>query len=275
MYDAIRVRVTDLAAALPGLEPRILSGHFGPTLEAAAAHHFAAWRRRFEDHLLDLGGAAPQGCSYGSAISATLSDIADATRRAGASGERDPLNDFEVGFSAWFDPTDAGYFLINPFSEQHGMRADLVAGLGGQDWSYWDNTDPDENVPDGEWAARKASWDALAWDANALVWRWDAPPAICLAVMYGQVTVDRVAQILLDEHGVRLGYSGLEDAVAALKGPRSAPITAERAAVLRGRAGQFGEALEVLGGPGNLLRLAEVARRIERDEPWRALAEED
>lgn len=269
IFGAARVRVADLSTVIATLGDTIADGSFGPTLERAVACHYTSWRRKWEDTQMRMGRTAPQGHEHGTAMFVALNDIAGVTRRLEIGGRRDPLYDFEVGFSAWIDPADPEWMLVHPFSEQDGMRADLAAAIGGQDWSYWNNTEGPGGVPEEEWKARAASWEAVG-GRLPMVWRWDAPERIWGAVQSGHVDAARVAQILFDRAGRRLGLESVEDAVAAFTGRRDKPLTDARRRVLEARSEQMLLAAAEVD-PGDLMTLALVALAVDNDEPWRPL----
>ena len=61
-----------------------------------------------------------------------------------------------------FFPTsdDHSRTLILAFGNDANSTKSLLATLHAQDYSYWDNADPDEDVPPGEWRARLKDWEA-------------------------------------------------------------------------------------------------------------------
>lgn len=80
-------------------------------------------------------------------------------------GLRNPLVDTQ--FDLLFIPLP-GYCIGICYTEHSEWFDFWLAIPGVRDWSYWNNTDPDENVSAEEWASRKKDWDSLGFHVPAM-----------------------------------------------------------------------------------------------------------
>lgn len=71
---------------------------------------------------------------------------------------RFPGMDIDCGFVAHPDGT---YFNIWPTGEFSLIEGFDYTKCGARDWSYWNNSDPDEDVTPQEWGRRAASWNRV------------------------------------------------------------------------------------------------------------------
>ncbi len=77
-----------------------------------------------------------------------------------AGHRREPLIDCDAELSLWIRPT-GGRVLGMVQEERLGVRDVLIALPGFEDYAYWNNTDPDENVSSRAWRARGRAWDEV------------------------------------------------------------------------------------------------------------------
>jgi hypothetical protein len=70
---------------------------------------------------------------------------------------RDPICDVDCGYNVF---TDGGNLVIVPWGEYY-LYSNFQEESKGvwRDWAYWNNTDPDEDVPAREWNARRRFWE--------------------------------------------------------------------------------------------------------------------
>lgn len=100
-------------------------------------------------------------------VSVAWSEIRDGQREIWRSGYRDPEVDFQCELSVLRDPSDLDgprYGLL--FTERSEYTAAFEALPGVEAWSYWNDADGPDEVPEEEWDARREVWDrVLPWDA--------------------------------------------------------------------------------------------------------------
>lgn len=73
-------------------------------------------------------------------------------------GRRDPSYDFDLNVS-FYPLKDKILFSVN--CENDKMYREAIRILGGEDYGYWDNTDPDKNVTEEEWEQRREDWNEV------------------------------------------------------------------------------------------------------------------
>ncbi|MEX3984308.1 hypothetical protein AB4Y45_35715 [Paraburkholderia sp. EG287A] len=85
--------------------------------------------------------------------------IAKRQQRVRATRERDPAVDLEVVLTCWHSQR-LGEVVGYVFGEFGEPVLQLLKDAGvATDFAYWTSSDPDENVPEDEWAQRKAVWN--------------------------------------------------------------------------------------------------------------------
>lgn len=94
-----------------------------------------------------------------------FTDWLDERRDTVNKGFRNPLVDTQ--FDLLFIPLD-GYSIGICYTEHHEWFETWLAREGVRSWAYWNNTDPDEDVSDEEWSARKRDWDSLGFHVPAM-----------------------------------------------------------------------------------------------------------
>jgi hypothetical protein len=82
-------------------------------------------------------------------------EMDDRQREVRRTQRRDPEIDFE--FQLWLWPL-ADRTLVNVHTEQPEFRALIDGTTFVEDHAYWDNVDPDENVPADRWEERAQDW---------------------------------------------------------------------------------------------------------------------
>lgn len=85
-----------------------------------------------------------------------LSQIAARNKKVQATSERDTQHDFS--FSLCVTPIK-GKLLLQAFTERKELIEVLINKSYLRDYSYWNNTDPDEDCTEKEWKQREADWD--------------------------------------------------------------------------------------------------------------------
>lgn len=72
------------------------------------------------------------------------------------------FSDADIGYEVALlpDPT-TGDIVFRVFSESRGYTKELAKQTWCSDFSYWNNTDRDENISEEEWARREAFWCSL------------------------------------------------------------------------------------------------------------------
>ncbi len=91
----------------------------------------------------------------------TVSEALEAEQaKCRAGHRREPLIDCDAEISLWIRPT-GGRVLGMVQEERLGVRDVLIALPGFEDYAYWNNTDPDENVSSRAWRARGRAWDEV------------------------------------------------------------------------------------------------------------------
>jgi hypothetical protein len=77
---------------------------------------------------------------------------------------RDPIVDVEFGWNVWINAD--GFAYVIPWGE-HWIRKDLKLPKWCEDFCYWNNTDPPDDIPYEEFKKRGEIWDPMItnWDA--------------------------------------------------------------------------------------------------------------
>lgn len=90
--------------------------------------------------------------------------VLDLCRERAKSPYREPLVDLDFGWNTWINKDGFAYLI--PWGEMW-MRAELKLPAWCEDYSYWDNTDPPEDIPYEEFKKRGKVWDPMIddWDA--------------------------------------------------------------------------------------------------------------
>jgi hypothetical protein len=115
---------------------------------------------------LDAGLINFDDLKNSSPMSNALFEIRDRAKEIQKTQMRDPVVDFDCEFV--FIPLEK-YTLAMLYTEKKEFR-EIWENCGYfENYSYWNNTDPDESVSDEEWEQRGEDWDVLGYDAPSSV----------------------------------------------------------------------------------------------------------
>lgn len=92
-------------------------------------------------------------------LSTAISELEDRQREVQKTGQRDPLVDFD--FELWLFPYTETETLCILNSEQPQLIKLFDEHSWVRDYSYWNSSDPDENVSDAEWDEREQAWNKV------------------------------------------------------------------------------------------------------------------
>lgn len=135
VYKGFRVETTDLRA-LAALVDAVR-----PVIKAGAQAVLDLFMER-------AGGTRAE--AYGAWLTARATTV--------DKGVRHPAVDTQ--FDLLFIPRE-GHCLGICYTEHDAWFDAWLALPGVRAWSYWNNTDRDEDVPEAEWEARRASWESV------------------------------------------------------------------------------------------------------------------
>lgn len=145
---------------------RILAGPIGkvyglllaakPEAVAIARGLEASWLARRATHMID--DARIKDVVVAHPLSDAWSEFMDRRRAVQREGRRDPAIDFEL--ELWLFPRRSTTLAIVN-TEQRELREWFDRQPWVSDYSYYDNTDPPDDLTARQWRARRRAWDAV------------------------------------------------------------------------------------------------------------------
>lgn len=122
-----------------------------------------------------------------------------------------------VRLAVWADPT-SDHWLVLIRAATSGLEEQASSALDAQEWAYWNNTDAPDNVADGEWQQRAASWSGIKLSSAPMSWQfpeWAEPRRADM--------LDDIAAQAFRFGGARLGLRDQTGALAMLQAPVRRP----------------------------------------------------
>lgn len=149
IYDGVRFPKTRLGEFTRVVREKGLSKIVRRALMIARGFELSAVGLKSYQALHD--GMKPEVAEWHLRVEKTMEAIGEAADRS----ERDPWYDLESGWRLWV-PEKGPWILALPFGEA-ANHASLPSWV--EDFGYWDNVDPPDDVAEAAWESRRKVWE--------------------------------------------------------------------------------------------------------------------